>query len=76
MPEPPADLNQPEPVRPAAPRRVVADWEYKTAYIPTFQVRIPAGLHDRLCEWARQERKSPNVLLIEVLEDAVHRHGG
>ena len=35
--------------------RVVADWEYKTAYIPTFQVRIPAGLHDRLCEWARQE---------------------
>ena len=55
MPEPPADLNQPEPVRPAAPRRVVADWEYKTAYIPTFQVRIPAGLHDRLCEWARQD---------------------
>ena len=76
MPEPPADLNQPEPVRPAAPRRVVADWEYKTAYIPTFQVRIPAGLHDRLCEWARQERKPSTVLFIEILEEAVRRRGG
>jgi hypothetical protein len=76
MPEPPADLNQPEPVRPAAPRRVVADWEYKTAYIPTFQVRIPAGLHDRLCEWARQERKPLTALFIEILEEAVRRRGG
>jgi len=76
MPEPPADLNQPEPVRPAAQRRVVADWEYKTAYIPTFQVRIPAGLHDRLCEWARQERKPLTALFIEILEEAVRRRGG
>ena len=76
MPEPPADLNQPEPVRPAAPRRVVADWEYKTAYIPTFQVRIPAGLHDRLCEWARQECKPLTALFIEILEEAVRRRGG
>jgi hypothetical protein len=76
MPEPPADLNQPEPVRPAAPRRVVADWEYETAYIPTFQVRIPVGLHDRLCEWASQERKSSNALIIEILEEAVRRRGG
>ncbi len=76
MPEPAADLNQPEPVRPAAPRRVVADWEYKTAYIPTFQVRIPAGLHDRLCEWARQERKPLTALFIEILEEAVRRRGG
>ena len=76
MPEPPADLNQPEPVRPAAPRRVVADWEYETAYIPTFQIRIPAGLHDRLCEWARQERKPLTALFIEILEEAVRRRGG
>ncbi len=76
MPEPPADLNQPEPVCPAAPRRVVADWEYKTAYIPTFQVRIPAGLHDRLCDWARQERKPLTALFIEILEEAVRRRGG
>ena len=76
MPEPPADFNQPEPGRPAAQRRVVADWEYKTAYIPTFLVRMPAGLHDRLCAWARKERKSPDALFIEILEDAVRRRGG
>jgi predicted HicB family RNase H-like nuclease len=54
---------------------VVADWEYKTAYIPTFQVRITAGLHDRLCEWAKQERKSPGALLVEILEEAVCLRG-
>jgi hypothetical protein len=74
MPEPQADLNQPDQNRPAAPRRVVADWEYKTAYIPTFQVRLPAGLHVRLCEWAKQERKSLNSLYIEILEEAVRCH--
>jgi hypothetical protein len=58
MPEPPADSNEPEQCCPAPPRRVVADWEYRTAYIPTFQVRITAGLHDRLCEWAKQARGS------------------
>ena len=36
MPEPPAELDQPEDGRPAPARRAVADWEYKTAYIPTF----------------------------------------
>ena len=56
MPEPPTDVNQPEPGCPAAPRRVIAQWEYKTAYIEAFQVRIPARLHERLCEWAKQER--------------------
>ena len=76
MPEPPADLNGPEPVGPAAPRRVVADWEYRTAYISAFQVRIPTGLHDRLREWAKQECKPPSDLLIAILEEAVHRRGG
>jgi hypothetical protein len=52
---------------------VVADWEYQTAYIPTFQVRITAGLHDRLCEWAKQVGKPPKALLVEILEEAV-RH--
>jgi hypothetical protein len=75
MSDPPADLNQPEQRSPAAARRVVADWEYKTAYIPTFQVRITTGLHDRLCEWAKQKRKSPAGLLIEILENAVCRRG-
>jgi hypothetical protein len=76
MPEPPADVNHPEPVRPAASRRVVADWEYKTAYIPTFQVRMPVGLHERLCEWAKQGRKPPERLVIEILEEAARRHDG
>jgi hypothetical protein len=73
--DPPSDLNQPEQRFPATPRRVVADWEYKTAYIPGFQVRITAGLHNRLCEWAKQERKPPAALLVEILEEAVCRRG-
>lgn len=76
MPEPPADLDRPEPDRPAAPRRVVPDWEYRTAYIETFQIRIAAGLHARLCEWARRERKPQADLVIEILEEAVRRRGG
>jgi hypothetical protein len=75
MPEPPANLNQPEQRCPTAPRRVVADWEYQTAYIPTFQVRITAELNDRLCEWAKQARKPVSALLIEILEEAVGRRG-
>ena len=75
MPGQPADLNQPEQRCSEIPRRVVADWEYKTAYIPTFQVRITAGLHDRLCEWAKQERKSLGALLVEILEEAVCLRG-
>ena len=76
MSEPPANPNQPEPVRPAAPRRVVADWEYRTAYNQGFQVRLPPALHDRLSEWAKQERRSLSGLVIEILEEAVRRRGG
>ncbi len=76
MPQPPADPNQPEPARPAVPRREIPDWEYRTAYVEEFQVRIPAGLHDRLREWAKQERKSLRGLFIEILEEAVRRRGG
>jgi hypothetical protein len=76
MPEPSADLNQPDSVYPAAPRRVVADWEYRTAYIQEFQVRLPAGLHDRLSDRAKQERKSLKALIIDILEEAVRRRGG
>ena len=76
MSEPQANVDRPEPLCPAAPRRVVADWEYRTAYLQFFQVRIPAELHNRLCEWARQERKPSGDLLIETLEDAVLQRGG
>ena len=76
MSEPQANPDRPEPVRSAAPRRDVADWEYRTAYIQHFQVRMPVGLHDRLCRWAKQEHKPPGDLLIETLEEAVRRRGG
>ncbi len=76
MPEPPTDVNQPAPGCPASPRRVIAEWEYRTAYIETFQVRLPTGLHERLREWAERERKLPRDLCIEILEEAVRRRGG
>jgi hypothetical protein len=75
MPESQADRDQPERCGPAAPRRVVADWEYETAYIPTLQVRITAGSHNQLCEWAKQERTTPRALLVHILEEAVRRRG-
>ena len=65
-----------EPIRLAATRREVADSEYRTAYLPSFMVRLPAGLHERLCQRARQEHKSLGDLLIETLEEAVHKCGG
>jgi hypothetical protein len=76
MPGLPTDENQPAPSRPAAPRRVIPEWEYRTAYIETFQVQIPAGLHERLREWAEQERKLPRDLCIEILEEAARRRRG
>jgi hypothetical protein len=76
MPELPADPDRPEPDRPAAPRRVVADWEYRTTYIPDFQLRLPPGLYERLRERAKRERKSLNTLIVEILEEAVRRRGG
>ena len=53
--------TSPQPGGPAAPRRVIAEWEYRTAYIETFQVRLPAGLHERLREWAKQERNCRGI---------------
>ena len=73
MPDPP---NPPEPVQPVAPRRVVADWEYKTAYDQGFQVRVTPALHERLCQWAKRDRRSVNYLVIEILEEAVQRRSG
>jgi hypothetical protein len=75
MTERPTDPNRPDSVRPAAPCRVVADSEYRTAYIETFQIRIPARLHERLCEWAKQERGSLTDLVVDILEEAVRRRG-
>ena len=73
MPEPAANHDHPEPVRPAAPRREVADWEYRTAYINYFQVRLPVELYGRLRGWAERDRKPAADLLIDILEEAVRR---
>ncbi len=74
MSEPQTNLDPPESDSPTAPQRVIADWEYRTAYLQFFQVRMPAELHNRLCEWAREECKTLENLLIETLEEAVRRH--
>ena len=75
MPEPPAGLDQPEQRCPGTPRRVITDWEYQTAYIKTFQVRITAELNDWLSEWAKQERKPQTASSSQILEEAVVRRG-
>ena len=71
MPEPQVNRDRLDLVRPVAARREVADWEYRTAYLQFFQVRIPERLHIRLSQWAEQEQKTLDVLLIEILEQAV-----
>jgi hypothetical protein len=75
MPERSADFDDPEQRGPISPLRVVAEWEYKTAYIPTFQIRFSLEMKDRLSDWARQEGKLLDALLIEILEKAIHRRG-
>jgi hypothetical protein len=75
MPEPPGNPNRPETLRPAAPRRDVPDWEYRTAYIQRFQVRLPAELSVRLRGWAQQDRRPAEDLLIDILEEAVRNRG-
>jgi hypothetical protein len=32
-------------------------------------------LHDRLSEWAKQERTPPAALVVEILEEAIRRRG-
>ena len=57
-------------------RRVIPDWEYRTAYVEQFQVRVPSALHDRLREWAEQEGKLPRDLVVEILEEGVRGREG
>jgi hypothetical protein len=56
---------------PIVPPRIVEDWEYKTAYIPTFQLRISSELNDRLSEWAAEEGQPLSDLIIGILEKAL-----
>ena len=76
MSEPSSDPDRHDPAHPDRPRRVVADWEYRTAYDCFFQIRMHSALHDRLCRWARQEGIPWTELALEILEREVGRRGG
>ena len=76
MSEPESKNDRPDPARPDAPRRVIPDWEYRTAYIERFQVRVPSKLHDRLSGWASQEGKPLQDLVIAILEEGVRGREG
>jgi hypothetical protein len=76
MTEPTANLEPPEQGRPQPPRRAVAPWEYRTAYIESFQLRLPDALYQRLRSRAQRERTPLADLLIAILEEAVRRRGG
>jgi predicted HicB family RNase H-like nuclease len=55
---------------------VVEDWEYRTAYLWSLQVRMRQDLHLRLVDWARREGRSLDDLAVEVLRDAIAHRGG
>lgn len=70
-----AGAEPPDPTHSPEPRREVPDWEYKTAYVHSLQVRIPAQLHLRLEAWAARQGKPLGELVTEQLEKAVSRRG-
>jgi hypothetical protein len=76
MSDPQAAPGAPEPAPPAPSRRVVEDWEYRTAYLWSLQVRMRPDLHARLVDWARREGRSLDDLAVEVLRDAIAHRGG
>lgn len=75
MSEPQADPVPPDPM-PSPPRRLVPEYDYRTAYIQRFLIRMPQPLHDNLSDWASRETKSPGDLVIEILEDAFRKRKG
>jgi predicted HicB family RNase H-like nuclease len=38
-----------------------------------FQIRMPPILHELLASWAKEDRESLNMLVVRILEQAVHR---
>jgi predicted HicB family RNase H-like nuclease len=41
-----------------------------------FQIRIPPDIHERLASWAKEDKRSLNMLVVGVLEKAVASHNG
>jgi predicted HicB family RNase H-like nuclease len=37
-----------------------------------FQVRMPPHLHEQLSSWAKEDKASLNMLVVGILEKAVH----
>ena len=44
------------------------------ATVVHFQIRMPPALHEKLANWATNERDSINNLIVGILEKAVVRH--
>jgi hypothetical protein len=41
-----------------------------------FQIRIPPEIHERLASWAKEDKRSLNMLVVGVLEKAVASREG
>ncbi|WP_165250280.1 hypothetical protein [Paludisphaera soli] len=76
MSESQANDDRPDPDRPGIARREVADWEYRTAYVNFFQVRLPERLLADLRRRGEREQKPSEALLVEILERAVAARSG
>ena len=39
-----------------------------------FQIRMPPHLHERLASWAKDDNASLNILIVEILQQALTDH--
>ena len=44
------------------------------ATVVHFQIRMPPALHEKLANWAVEDRESINNLIVGILERAEERH--
>ena len=41
-----------------------------------FQIRMPPDMHERLASWAKADKASLNLLIVDILEKAISRREG
>jgi predicted HicB family RNase H-like nuclease len=41
-----------------------------------FQIRMPPDMHERLASWAKADKASLNLLIVDILEKAIDRREG
>ena len=41
-----------------------------------FQIRMPPDMHERLASWAKADKASLNLLIVDILEKAIERREG